>query len=197
MNTRELKQAILEDIETLKHLDLDIMEARLYYGELRRYAAVLFLLVWLPTVVGQCLTLPLYWSQFLREPNDFLVFVFIPTALMALFWTLFCLSAIAQLVVFQNQLRPVLKTGDHLYHSTLSQCQVPYALFVGSVLLIMQFVPFYAAFIAQGVCVFILLGALVTMIDMEMNRIGISTLLSLMQRYFDKKPVNDVEKTHS
>lgn len=46
-----LKEAIAKDIETLKQIEVDVMESSLYYKQVKRWVISIFLLLFITTLL--------------------------------------------------------------------------------------------------------------------------------------------------
>jgi len=99
MNTNELKKAITDDIDTLKRLDVDILESTLYYREYRHWVVIGFLLMWIPTVLASVLAVPFQWKDFVRDPVYNLIFIFIAPTLLSMLWMTTYFGLIGQWIV--------------------------------------------------------------------------------------------------
>ena len=53
-----LKEAIAKDIETLKQIEVDVMESSLYYKQVKRWVINIFLLLFITTLLVGALSAP-------------------------------------------------------------------------------------------------------------------------------------------
>ncbi|MCW8400511.1 hypothetical protein OQJ26_17160 [Legionella sp. PATHC038] len=203
MNTQELKEAIGQDIQTLKTLDVDIMPANQYYQANIRLFLYVFLKMYVVVVLGNFLPWLIHIREILKhaslgEALLELGYVELLGIGVCLFVFLFLYSPLNHYVLFKYQLKDTLQTGKMLLQKMHSAATIFYRIYVAIVL-----IP--SAFLFPGVAVLLafvgfLISGLLTniIIEMELNRIGISTLFTLIKAYFnqDKKSNHDVMKNH-
>jgi hypothetical protein len=185
MSTTALKQAIAEDIEILKHLDVDIMEKDLYYREIRRLSWMVFLLLSLPTMVAEIIYLPLDWALFSKNPMDSTRFILLIPSFISLLFLVGLFGLISEVVIFKHQLKPHLQTGELLYQKALKVWRVPYAIYAMSILLITPCFGWWSAGAVEFGSALVVPVILKIMIDLEINRIGVSTLFTVIKKYFE------------
>lgn len=189
MNSKELKQAIARDIETLKFLDVEIIPARTYYMSLLKLIAggiwKISLIVFL-TITFSFIHNP---THPLKGSGDYVEMVCI-SALAAFFMALgaifFLLPSINHYYLTQYHLQNRLETG-HLLVNKLRQCGW---MFLGILAL---FCLMFASY-AESAAIFFMIGlafmgsAFLTYlaISMEINRVGISTLFTVVNQFFNK-----------
>lgn len=192
MNNKELKQAINDDIETLKVLDVEIIPGRTYYlgllklvaGGIWKLGLVVFLtltyvFIYNPTnpVKGQ-----INYSNLFSDAAIVAFF-------MALGAMILLLSPIIQYYLIQYHLKSRLKTGYLLVNKS-KQC----AWFF--LIMFALFCVMFASY-AESAVIFLMIGfafmgsVLITylVMNMEINRIGISILFTLVNKWFDKDKV--------
>lgn len=188
MDSIALKEAIAADVETLKTLDLPIMPAREYYRLnfllmrhvfLKIYFTVLLTIV-IPYVY-HCYPLATA-PELLEAIGFFVLFVFG----LSLLFCLFLLSTLNQYVIVKHQLRTRLLTGDLIVDRIRFAGHVAYGIFTTIVVISPLFVqPAYVLGVAIGA--FLISAALTGMVvEMELTRVGVSTLFALIRRFFDK-----------
>ena len=190
MNPTELKQAIAADIDTLKTLDLEIMSADEYYrANLMQFRHV-FLKIYC-TIIGSMLLammlhLPqmggLSWDLFVAMVETF----GLALGLVAIVF-LFIYDTIAHYIIVKNQLRHKLKTGDVIVEKFQLLGKISYRIFATIVITPAFFLDPGCVLVATAAGFFITAILTGIIIDMETNRIGISTLMTLINKYFDKK----------
>ncbi|MBA2650233.1 MAG: hypothetical protein H0U75_11720 [Legionella sp.] len=190
MNNQELKEAITQDIERLKTLEVDIMPAQEYYQTNARLVVYVFLKTYATILLGYILPCFFYWQTLSSNTPYQLLMDFLYMALLALgvclFAMLFISSAINQYVILNYQLKNKLKTGGLIVEKIRLAGTIAYRIFAAIVLIPSIFLPPGCALIL-GFGAFIMSGFLTSMlIEMELNRIGISTLFTLVKNYFDK-----------
>ena len=198
MNAHELKQAIVEDIDTLKTLDIGILESTVYYSECRHLAVIGFLLMWFPTVIAGFLAIPFQWTLFIGAPIYNTAFILLAPALLSLLWMTTYSGLIGQWVVFKYQIKPHLKTGDVLYNAWRPLFKTPYFVYAILLTIVTHITSFQAAFLFQFGGFLLLEYAFGLLIEMEVNRVGISALFVVMKDYFHKRDAlsTDMPKTN-
>ena len=186
MSTTALKEAITADIEILKYLDVDIMESSLYYSEIRRLAWTVFLLLSLPTLMAEVIYLPFDWPLFVKCPAYHTGFILLVPALISLLFLVGLFGLMSEVVIFKHQLKPHLYTGELLYQKTLKVWRVPYAVYAVSILLITPCFGWWSAGAVEFGAALVVPVILKVIIDLEINRIGVSALFTVIKKYFEK-----------
>ena len=190
MTPQELKEAITEDIETLKKLEVDIMPADEYYKANLHLFLHVFLKLYGTILLGMVLPVFFYWQELISAPVHEILSSLGLMALLALgiclFAFLFLYSALNQYVLINYQLRAKLKTGDLIVQKMRQAGTIAYRIYAAVVLIPSLFLfPGGAVFLAFGA--FFISGILTSiLVEMELNRIGISTLFTLVKNYFNK-----------
>jgi hypothetical protein len=187
MNTIELKQAIVDDIKTLKCLEVDIIPAREYYcGLLKLFAGGLWKL-------GLIVFFTILYASISHPSNPGIaketwLRLVTESAFIALFMTsgamIFLGSALIHYYLIQYYLKNRLRTG-HLLVNKLKHCGW---IFLGVFTL---FCLMFASY-TESAAIFLMIGfsfmasAFVTYlaISMELNRVGISTLFTVVNEFF-------------
>lgn len=195
MKSLELKQAIKEDLETIKNLDLDIMDPKEYY-RLHRFLFIKVILIYYFVAFIGCF---LFSQTGLNLPV-----IFIPIIPTLMIFFMHHLSMLNDYIIFYYQIRPKLKTGDliaqkikkavRLYFALYIPAVWGMALFVGHIYTRLSGGPYFSEFELYFKpafsCSFPVGGFLVCMlivqsiIELELKRVGISTLFSMIQKYF-------------
>ena len=189
MNTIELKQAIVDDIKTLKCLDVDIIPAREYYcGLLKLFFGALWKL-------GLIVFFTILYASISHPSNagiakETWLRLVTESAFIALFMTIGAMillgSALTHYYLIQYYLKDRLKTG-HLLVNKLRHC----GWFFWGVFTL--FCLMFASY-TESAAIFLMIGfsfmasAFIThlAISMEMNRVGISTLFTVVNEFFNK-----------
>lgn len=189
MNTHELKEAISRDIETLKTLDVDIMPARAYYQANFRLFRHVFCKIYGTVLLALIVPFLFYWRDLEGTSLETLSDLGIVAGLafgLCVFVFLFISSSLNEYVLIKYQLRNKLETGDLIVQNIRLAGTIAYCIFAVIVLVPSIFLPPGSAlFLAFGA--FLISGVLTgILIEMEINRIGISTLFTLVKQYFDK-----------
>lgn len=189
MNGQNLKQMISEDINVLKTLDLDIMPAGDYYKANLRLFLTVFLRMYLTVAGAAVISIFLHWSSFFSDKWNGLwemLLTFGGSFLLTGFIFLFIYETLNNYVIFDYQIRSKLQSGALIDKQIKRAGWVAYTIFAVVVVvptivfhpmavLIAEFVAFFASGIFTGI-----------IIEMEMKRVGISTLFTLIRGYFDK-----------
>lgn len=203
MNTNELKQAILEDVKHLKHLEIEIIPAKIYYTGLLKLVAhafwkiglILFLsilYVFLTYTDPHASMTEAYWgaartSAFYGEQIQGALFIATGITLIA---TLILTPALNTFYLIQYHLKDQLKTGDLLVNKL--RCFA--WLFLGALILFSIMFASYAEpnvmFFFEGIA--LILSAVVTyfVMGMEFNRIGLSILFTGIGRWLNKEKIS-------
>lgn len=189
MNAQDLKQAITEDIETLKSLDMEIMPSQDYYRANLGIFKAVFLRMYLTVVGAAILSIFLHWDSFFSgKENAFYhsLLTFGCSFLLSGFMFLFIQATLNNYVIFYHQIRFRLKTGELIDQQTKRAGWLAYKIFAVVVVVptlflhpvcvsLVEFGAFFVSGIVTGI-----------IIEMEMKRIGISTLFTQIKHYFDK-----------
>ena len=185
MNTTELKSAITRDMEMLKHLDVDIMEPGLYYREIRRLVWTIFLLLFLPTIAAELICIPFKWPSFAEYPMHHMAQTLLFPAFISLLFLINLFGLISEWVIFNHQLKSHLYTGDLLHQKACTIWRLPYVIYALSILLITPFFGWEYAVGVQFAAALIVPVILQLMINLEINRIGVSALFTVIKQYFE------------
>ena len=189
MNNKELNQAIVDDIEILKSLEVDIIPAREYYSGLLKLFAGGF---W---KIGLIVFFTILYASISNPSNPVIanktyLQLVTESAVIALFMTtgamIFLGSAIIHYYLIQYYLKNRLKTG-HLLVNKLKQCG--WLFWGGFALFCLMFASY-----TQSAVIFLMIGfsfmasAFITYlaISMEMSRVGMSTLFTVVNKFFNK-----------
>ena len=190
MNTKDLKQAIADDMETMKRLDVDIMESNVYYREVRRWTLNWFLALLTITLLIGLVCIPLEWIPVDLTLGYKLIF-FVGGSLAASFLLSLGIPAFAgKFVIFQYQLRPKLKTGEFLMKQIIRIARTAIIVF-SAILFIATAIagwPFVGGmmFVALGLTAWVMSF----LIEMEAIRLGAGVLFVFIKKYFERKPLD-------
>lgn len=190
MSSEELKKAIAEDIETLKTLELDILPAKTYYRANGRLFLQVFLKLYGTVLAAIILPYLSHWRQVSEIPKGELfsgLFSLFGLALgLCAFAFLFIYSALNHYILVNYQLRDKLKTGEVVVDKIRLAGNIAFGIFAAVML-----IP--ALFLEAGMAIFVAIGAFFIsailtniIIEMEVNRIGLSTIFGVVNAYFDK-----------
>lgn len=196
MNTTEMKAAIQEDIETLKTIELDIMPSKLYYKRIRSIYRKVFCNMYAGTIFPWCLWALMHTYELKHNLVDSIfkgIEVWVIAIPGMLFLSLFLMGYINNYVIFDEQFRAKLKTGEMLDHLVKRIARISCWIYWGILMLAaFAFEPFYVAFLT--IFVFVGLGFGVGgFVDMEIKRLGISVLFDGLKKHFEKKDAAEAQ----
>ena len=189
MNGQNLKQMISEDINVLKTLDLEIMPSGDYYKANLRLFISVFLRMYLTVSGAAIISILLHWNSFFSDKWNILwdmLLTFGGSFLLTGFIFLFIYETLNNYVIFHHQIRSKLQSGELIDKQIKRAGCLAYTIFAVVVVVPTMFLnpvcvslAEFAAFFASGIITGII-------IEMEMKRVGISTLFTLIRGYFDK-----------
>ena len=135
MNNNQLKQAIADDIETLKQMNNHQMKGEDYLGARRKWVFRFFCLMWL-TFIGKAFveTYLLQGNAFFTSFNDGLLSCMV-TAIMASLFTAMFYPFIHAVVFFNICLKNKLRTGRVVWKKTVVFGCVLYGFLISSSLI--------------------------------------------------------------
>lgn len=182
MNDHQLKKAIEEDIITIKTLNPTIIPAKFYYGRLFKESFIFFskmvviLILTLSYVLKSSGTDPITWS-------DLLITSGVISCFLSIFATIILLIPISSFVQFQFHFENKLKTGllikkkydqiSMVFFGVFSSCCVLFGSYAsGQQILLMLVFSFFLS-----------LGATNVLVGMELSRIGLSSLFTLIHEF--------------
>lgn len=189
MNPRELKQALDEDVQVIKTLNPEIIPARFYYGTLLKLFASGFWKIWLIT------SATLAYAGVHNPSNEAIAReavsqIIQEAALMGFFMSFGFMLLLTQALNFSILLRfhlaHRLKTGP-LLNKKLKH--IAYLFFGAFTLLCAMFGSYgesAAIFVLVGLSFFGSLLICYFLVSMEINRIGLSLICSVIQEFFQK-----------
>ncbi|HAU1759010.1 TPA: hypothetical protein JBJ80_13330 [Legionella pneumophila] len=193
MDPQQLKQAIAEDMKTIKMLNPEIIPARFYYGGLLKGV---FNGVWRMSVI-LFLTLCYVMSDD-KEPVSFST-LFIDSGVTALFLStvamLILLTPISFFVQFQFHLEKKLKTGALIRKKCSHISMVFFGVFASFCILFGSYASGQQIFFMLVLSFFLSLGATHIVVNMELSRIGFSSLFTLFNEFFSKGKTISIEET--
>lgn len=198
MNTNELKQAILDDVKHLKHLEIEIIPAKIYYAGLLKLLISVFWKIGLVLFVsvlyvfltytdphasrteaywGVARTPTFYWEQ-IQEA----LFVASGITLIAL---LVLTKALSNYFLIQYHLKNQLKTGGLLVKKLRDSGWLFLSAFVLFSIMFASYAEPNVIFFFEGIA--LILSAVVTyfVMSMEFNRVGLSILFTVIRRWFN------------
>ncbi len=190
MNMKDLKQAIADDMETMKQLDVEIMESPAYYREVRRWTLNWFLVLLATTLAIGLVCIPLEWNPSDMDRNLKLICFVGGSFLISFLFSLGVPAFAGKFVIFHDELRPKLKTGDFLMQQMTRITRMAYVIFTALL--------FTATAIAGwpfvGLMVMVAFGLtaaiMAFLIEMEAIRLGASVLFVFLKKYFAKEAID-------
>lgn len=193
MDPQQLKQAIAEDMKTIKMLNPEIIPARVYYGGLLKGV---FNGVWRMSII-LFLTLCYVMSDD-KESVSFST-LFIDSGVTALFLStvamLILLNPISFFVQFQFHLEKKLKTGALIRKKCSHISMVFFGVFASFCILFGSYASGQQIFFMLVLSFFLSLGATHIVVNMELSRIGFSSLFTLFNEFFSKGKTISIEDT--
>ncbi|HAT8124886.1 TPA: hypothetical protein JA336_13070 [Legionella pneumophila] len=193
MDPQQLKQAIAEDMKTIKMLNPEIIPARFYYGGLLKGV---FNGIWRMSII-LFLTLCYVMSDD-KEPVSFST-LFIDSGVTALLLStvamLILLTPISFFVQFQFHLEKKLKTGALIRKKCSHISMVFFGLFASFCILFGSYASGQQIFFMLVLSFFLSLGATHIVVNMELSRIGFSSLFTLFNEFFSKGKTISIEET--
>ncbi|HAT1712448.1 TPA: hypothetical protein ACF8SH_003321 [Legionella pneumophila] len=193
MDPQQLKQAIAEDMKTIKMLNPEIIPARFYYGGLLKGV---FNGIWRMSII-LFLTLCYVMSDD-KEPVSFST-LFIDSGVTALLLStvamLILLTPISFFVQFQFHLEKKLKTGALIRKKCSHISMVFFGVFASFCILFGSYASGQQIFFMLVLSFFLSLGATHIVVNMELSRIGFSSLYTLFNEFFSKGKTISIEET--
>ncbi|HHF7365613.1 TPA: hypothetical protein ACPSKY_000713 [Legionella bozemanae] len=189
MNHQELKQAISDDVETIKYLNPEIIPAKIYYLRLCTLFVSGFWKMWL------IVSLTIAYAGVNHPSNEGLAReavsqIMREATLMAFFLSfgamLLLTPAINFFILFRFHLEKILKTGTLLVRKLKHIAYVFLGFFILLCILFGSYVESAAIFMGVGFAFFGSLAATYFLVKMELNRIGVSTMFAIFDHYFSK-----------
>lgn len=193
MDPQQLKQAIAEDMKTIKMLNPEIIPARVYYGGLLKGV---FNGVWRMSII-LFLTLCYVMSDDKESVSFFTLFI--DSGVTALFLStvamLILLNPISFFVQFQFHLEKKLKTGALIRKKCSHISMVFFGVFASFCILFGSYASGQQIFFLLALSFFLSLGATHLVVNMELCRIGFSSLFTLFNEFFSKGKTILIEET--
>lgn len=197
MNAHNLKQMITEDIDILKSLDLEIMSSEDYYMANLKLFKTVFLRMYLTVVGTAMISILFHWSSFFSDRREVLyqiLLMFGGGLLLTGFIFLFIQETLNNYVIFYHQIRSKLKSGELLNNQIRKAGWLAYKIFAVIVVVPILFLEPVCVLLAEFGAFFV--SGIITglLIEMEMKRIGVSALFTLIKCYFDKSK-NEIQNS--
>ncbi|HAT3877919.1 TPA: hypothetical protein I8669_002752 [Legionella pneumophila] len=194
MDPQQLKQAIAEDMRTIKTLNPEIIPARSYYGGLVKGALSgfwkMFIILFLTLcyVMGPDETDPTTWPE-LFTSSSVISFLLSAVAMLIL------LTPISFFVQFQFHLEKKLQTGALIRKKCSHISMVFFGVFSFLCILFGSYASGQQIFFMLVLSFFLSLGATHIVVNMELSRIGFSSLFTLFNEFFSKGKTASIEET--
>ncbi|WP_131793627.1 hypothetical protein [Legionella brunensis] len=194
MNPQQLKQAIAEDIRTIKTLNPEIIPARSYYGGLVKGALSgfwkMFIILFLTLcyVIGSDEADPTTWSELFTSSSVISFFLSVVAILILL-------TPISFFVQFQFHLEKKLKTGALIRKKCSHISMVFFVVFASFCILFGSYASGQQIFFMLVLSFFLSLGATHIVVNLELSRIGFSSLFTLFNEFFSKGKTISIEET--
>lgn len=197
MNATELKKAMAEDINTFKSLDLEIMEARDYYRANIKLFIGTFLAINIIPIIAGFLSSIFHWSEVASTFKvwENVAILFGIATFISGFIFLLLFDHLNNYVIFYHQIRPRLKTGKILVEKIKFAALIAYVTFAISVIIPALFFPPEGVLIIEPIAFFISGIVSQSVIDLEIKRIGISALFTVLTNYFALAKGDEAEKS--
>ncbi|WP_419421573.1 hypothetical protein ACNVED_16440 (plasmid) [Legionella sp. D16C41] len=189
MTHQRLRELISEDIETIKHLNPDIIPAKIYYLRLLKLFVSGLWKIWLIvsiTIAYAGLTHPSN-GGLASEPASQVIRESMMLAFFFSFGAMLLLSpSINFFILFCYHLESKLKTGALLARKFKHITYLFFGFFIFLCTLFGSYSESAAIFMMIVFSFFGSLAATYFFVKMELNRIGISTIFSIFNHYFSK-----------
>ncbi|WP_131783885.1 hypothetical protein [Legionella gresilensis] len=192
MDPKQLKQAIAEDMKTIKVLNPEIIPARFYYGGLLKgiFSGIwrMFIILFLTL----CYVMsddkePIIWSKLLLDSS-------IAAVLLSTVAMFFLLTPISFFVQFQFHLEKKLKTGALIRRKCSHISIMFFGVFASLCILFGSYASEQQIFFMLVLSFFLSLGATHIVVNMELSRIGFSSLFTLFNEFFSKGKTVSIEE---
>lgn len=187
-STLELKQLFKKDIEALKSIDVPILPAKIMYGRLARTIASFFGLLMVTTYTVMMITYaiigldPEYYGNLSDMVFCNMLFAFI----ISLLASFVASPLLNKYVIFQLIFRENLQTGGYLSKKIRQLAKIAWSIFF-VLMLFIDLMFMHAASFSMIFSLFLCLFIVPTVIDFEIDRLGISVFFDAVSEFIDKK----------
>jgi len=190
MNDKELKQAIIDDMEFLKTAKIDIIDKQTYYSKLKKYGWKTFGRLYLPVLILGLIFVKFSILNHMDSESLFYGY-FVPCALIGLLVpglvSLVFLAKIMSWIVFEEQLLPHLKTKDLIQAYVKKFFDLYFKIYLVWIALGMFiFNPVITLAVEITAMLFVTL-VVNLMIYAELNRIGATVFFEYLSKLFEKE----------
>ncbi|HGO6700359.1 TPA: hypothetical protein ACK8SH_002759 [Legionella pneumophila] len=189
MNHQELKRAISQDVETIMHLNPEIIPAKIYYSQLLKLFISGFWKIWI------IISITIAYAGINNPSNEGLAReaatqVMREATLMAFFLSfgvmLLLSPSINFFILFQFHLEKTLKTGALLVRKFRHIAYLFLGFFIFFCILFGRHGESSVIFMMIGFSFFLSLAVTYFLVKMELNRVGVSTIFTIFDQYFSK-----------
>jgi MFS family permease len=194
VDPQQLKQALTEDIRTIKTLNPEIIPARAYYGGLLKGVCSgfwkFFLILFLTQYYGTGFNdkHPLTWLHLVHS-SGIAAFFFSAVAMLIL------LPPLSFFVQFRFHLEKKLKTGPWVVKKGKQISMLFFGLFAVLCAVLGSYASEEQVVFMLVLSFFLSLGAAHLVVNMELSRIGFSSIFTLINEFFSKGKSISMEET--
>ena len=190
-----LKEAIAKDIETLKQIEVDVMESSLYYKKVKQWVVGIFLVLFITTLLVGALSAPFTDKMFAPGQVAYKFKLYFGLTFVGSILLFFGrISWCGPMIVFKEQILPKLETRDWLINQTKRVLLRGYIGFV--VLMFLGTLYFGWPFVGVVMLFSFAVATAVTtnLMLIELNRVGASVLFTSLKDYFQKTARDGLKK---
>ncbi|HHT0594800.1 TPA: hypothetical protein ACTXXA_003382 [Legionella anisa] len=188
MDNTQLKLAVADDIRTIKHLDPEIIPARVYYGDLLKIMLGIFGSIFV--VIALTLAYSFTFNTQFKSSATYLEIIS-SSVIVAFFLSLGALiilwRSINFFVLFRFHLENKLKTGFLLVKKFKLTAKVFFVIFAIFCTLFGSYGEDTQILLMLGFAFFGSLAMTYFLVSMELSRIGISTIFTGINEFFHKE----------
>ncbi|HAU1150814.1 TPA: hypothetical protein JBI12_02545 [Legionella pneumophila] len=194
MDSQQLKQAIAEDMRAIKTLNPEIIPAKSYYGGLLKgilsgfWKMFLILFLTLCYVMGSDDNDPTTWSELFITSS-------VVSSILSAVAMLFFLTPISFFVQFRFHLEKKLKTGALIRKKCSQISMFFFGVFAALCTLFGSYASGQQIFFMLVLSFFLSFGATHVVVNMELSRIGLSSIFTLINEFFSKGKIIPIEET--
>lgn len=188
MDNTQLKLAVVDDIKTIKNLDPEIIPARVYYGDLFKIMLPIFGIIFV--VISLTLAYSFTFNTQFKTPATYseiisssvIVAFFLSLGALFVLW-----SSVNFFVLFRFHLENKLKTGVLLVKKFKLIAKVFLGIFVLLCILFGSYGEDTQILLMLGFAFFGSFATTYFLVSMEINRIGVSTIFTVINEFFHKE----------
>lgn len=185
-----LKEAITKDIETLRAIEVGIMDSSTYYKKVKLWGLCWFLLLFLTTLLVGALTIPFTDSmfsagQFAYKLKLYFGISFVGCALLSLGPVSWC----GAVIVFKEQILPKLEAQNWLVNQVKRVALYGYLVFATLMFLATLYFGWPFVGVVMLFVFAISAGVMMNLVTIELNRVGASVLFGILRDYFQNTKI--------